>query len=130
MSVWFGSLLIVALIGTSFAMFLMGARWQAVEQKAYGEEKRPLWFWVLSALLIGFYLFCLFGFISETKNWADWAIMVFIPVGWVIKGAAIIFNPKGRAAVSNLSGDQNWKKVALARLPIAAILAVLVWFAL
>jgi hypothetical protein len=55
--------------------------------------------------------------------------MVVIPIGWGVKGALIVFNPKGRQAVSAIAGDQNWRKIALARLPVAILLAVLTYLA-
>jgi len=55
--------------------------------------------------------------------------MVVIPLGWALKAALVIFNPQGRQAVSAIAGDQNWRTVALARLPIAILLGVLTWLA-
>lgn len=127
---FFGYFLAAAALLTSAAMALMGARWQAVEQSAYVGKRRPWWFIVISILLIGVYLFTLYTFIiAPAKNWAGWFLMVILPVGWALKAALVIFNPQGRATVSNIEGDQNWRKVALARLPIAVLLAVLTWFA-
>jgi hypothetical protein len=126
----FGSFLASAALFTSIAMALMGARWQAVEQSAYAGQRRPWWFILISILLVGLYLAALVTFIgTPEKTWAGWLLMVVIPVGWGLKAALVIFNPKGRQAVSAIEGDQNWRKVALARLPIAILLAVLTWFA-
>lgn len=126
----FGYFLASAAFFTSLAMALMGARWQAVEQSAYASERRPWWFVTASVLLIGFYLFALYHFIGAApKTWAGWLLMVILPLGWGLKAALVVFNPKGRAAVSAIEGDQNWRKVALARLPIALLLGVLTWFA-
>lgn len=126
----FGYFLASAALLTSLAMALMGARWQAVEQSAYAGERRPWWFVAASALLIGFYLFALYHFaIAAPKTWAGWLLMVILPLGWGLKAALVVFNPQGRAAVSAIAGDQNWRKVALARLPIALLLGILTWFA-
>jgi hypothetical protein len=69
------------------------------------------------------------NFVGADKNWATWILVVVFPVGWVLKGALIVFNAKGRQAVSSVEGDQNWRKIALARLPIALIIGVLAFFA-
>ncbi len=126
----FGYTLAAAALFTSIAMALMGSRWQAVEQAAYAGERRPWWFILISILLIGLYLTALVSFIGmPEKSWAGWLLMVIIPIGWGLKGALIIFNPKGRQTVSAIQGDQNWRKIALARLPVAILLAGLTYFA-
>lgn len=126
----FGYFLAFAALLTSLAMALMGARWQAVEQSAYAGKSRPWWFILISILLVGLYLAALVTFIGEPeKTWAGWLLMVVIPIGWGLKAALVVFNPQGRAAVSAIAGDQNWRKVALARLPIALLLGILTWFA-
>ena len=126
----FGYFLAAAALFTSIAMALMGARWQAVEQSAYAGERRPWWFVLISILLVSLYLAALVSFIGMSeKSWAGWFLMVFIPIGWGLKGTLIIFNAKGRQTVSAIEGDQNWRKIALARLPIAMLLAVLTYFA-
>lgn len=125
----FGTFLTVAALLASLAIAFMGGRWQAVEMAAYGGKRRPWWFIVLSILLIALYALALVSFIGDQKNWAGWLLMVVIPLGWGLKGALLVFNPKGRQAVSTLEGDQNWRKVALARLPIAIILGILTYLA-
>jgi hypothetical protein len=125
----FGYFLASAALFTSIAIALMGARWQAVEQSAYAGERRPWWFVAGSILLIGFYLFALYHFMNAApKTWAGWVLMVILPLGWGLKAALVIFNPQGRAAVSSIAGDQNWRKVALARLPVSLLLGILAWF--
>jgi len=90
----FGYLLASAALFTSLAMALMGARWQAVERSAYAGQRRPLWFIILSILLVGVYLAALATFIgSAEKSWAGWLLMVVIPLGWALKAALVIFNP-------------------------------------
>jgi hypothetical protein len=126
----FGYFLASAALLTSFAIALMGAGWQAVEQSAYAGKHRPWWFVAASVLLIGFYLFALYHFANATpKTWAGWLLMVILPLGWGLKAGLVIFNLKGRVAVSEIAGDQRWRKVALARLPIAILLGILTWLA-
>jgi len=125
----FGFMLAAAALFTSLAMMIMGGNWQRIEELAYAGNRRPWWFKVISVFLILLYVLALVNFIVNDKNWASWTLMVIIPVGWVIKAAAVVFNKEGRKKVSSISGDENWRKVALARLPIAIILAVLAIFA-
>ena len=125
----FGYLIAAGVAFTSLAMYVMGARWQAVEQAGYGGKSRPWWFCLLSAILIGLYVLAVANFVGADKNWATWTLVVFFPVGWVLKGALIVFNAKGRQAVISVEGDQNWHKIAFARLPIAFIICVLAFFA-
>ncbi|NWG22212.1 MAG: hypothetical protein HXY39_18045 [Chloroflexi bacterium] len=126
----FGYFISAAVLITSLAIGLMGARWQAVEQSAYAGARRPWWFVAASVLLIVFYFLALNQFVSAApRTWAGWLLMAILPLGWGLKAALVIFNPQGRAAVSSIAGDQNWRKVALARLPIAILLGILTWFA-
>ena len=111
----------------SLGMAILGWRWQALEQAAYGGKGRPWWFTPLTILLIVLYILALVSFINGEKNWAGWLLMVVIPVGWMLKGALLALNSKGREAVSGLEGDRNWRKVALARFPITLILGVLTY---
>ncbi|HSK87697.1 MAG TPA: hypothetical protein VK880_05040 [Anaerolineales bacterium] len=124
----FGYSLASGVLLTSLAMAILGGRWQRIEASTYAGKRRPWWFVVVSILLLGFYGMALVHFMSAQKKMASWFLIVVIPVGWIAKGAFLIFNPQGRQAVSNLEGDPNWRKVALARLPVAAILAALAYF--
>ncbi len=121
----FGFLLAVGVVGTSAAMFALGARWQAIESSAYAGKKRPVWFFVVSALVLGLYGVALWRFVGEDKTWAAWVLMVALPALWALKTALVAANPAGRAKVSAISGNENWKKIALARLPVAVVLAAL-----
>lgn len=125
----FGYFLAVIALLVSFVMAISGGRWQALEKAAYGGKKRPWWFIALSILLIGLYILAVVSFIGAQRNWAGWLLMVVIPLIWGLKGALLVFNPKGRQAVSDLEGDQNWRKVALARFPIAILLGILTYLA-
>ena len=42
----FGYLIAAGVLFTSLAMYVMGARWQAVEQAGYGGKSRPWWFYL------------------------------------------------------------------------------------
>jgi hypothetical protein len=122
----FGFALAGGVLFTSLAMIAMGGRWQSVEVAAYGADRRPWWFWLGSAAVIALYLAALASFITTAdRTWAGWILMVVIPLGWGIKGTLVTFNPKGRQAVTSISGDTAWVKVAAARLPIALVLALL-----
>ena len=113
----------------SVVMFIMGGKFQRVEANAYAGKKRPWWFVLISVLLIVAYGAVFYNFLQLDKNWASWVLVVLMPVGWGLKAAIVVFNPKGRKTVSAISGDSAWRKVALARFPIAVILAVLAYFA-
>jgi hypothetical protein len=126
----FGYLLAAGTVATSVAIFIMGGRFQKVEAAAYTGERRPWWFYLASVTLVGLYLAALVDFLrAEQKRWAGWALMVLIPAGWVVKGVLVIFNPQGQQKVTAIEGDEAWRKIALARLPVAAVLAALARFA-
>ncbi len=121
----FGFVLAAGIALTSLAMMLLGERWHKAEVAAYGGARRPWWFYALSALVVGFYLLALTGFLGGEKSWAGWVLMVLIPTAWLIKNILLIFNPKGRTKVTALSEGSGWTKIGLARLPLALILAAL-----
>lgn len=125
---FFGYFLASGVVLSSLMMAFLGGRWQKIEASAYAGKRRPWWFWVISLLFIALYIAALVHFIGSEKTLAGWLLIVVIPIGWAVKGVLIIFNAQGRQAVSNLEGDQNWRKVALARLPVALILAALAYF--
>lgn len=124
----FGFTMTLGVFFTSVAMIIMGSRWQKIEASAYSNDKRPLWFWVVAIGLISLYVIALVSFVSGEKNWASWILMILLPVGWGIKGGLVVFNKDGREKVSSISGDKAWIKIALARLPVGIILAVLSLF--
>ncbi len=122
---FFGYFLASGVVLTSLLMLVLGAKWQEIEAAAYGSKRRPLWFVLVSVLLIGVYVAALVDFFSADKTWATWVLALVIPLGWLVKGAMVVFNPSGRQTVSSISGGQAWCKVALARLPVAVVLLVL-----
>ena len=96
----------------------------------YGGARRPWQVWALAGLLLALLALGLADFAraSEgTRNWAGWALVVGVPLLWAFKAAALVFNAKGRAAVSSISRAQDWRRIGLARLPIAVLLAVMTW---
>lgn len=122
----FGFVIAFAALATSALMALMGEKFQKVEQAAYTGERRPWWFWTISAAIIVFYVIALVSFVgSQDKSIAGWILMVVLPLGWGLKAILIIFNKKGREKVTSISGDESWRKVALARLPIAVVVGIL-----
>lgn len=125
----FGYALAAGIVFTSLAMIILGARFQMIEASVYTGKQRPWWFWLIAIFVFGLYVGALIHFIGGVKTWAGWALVVLLPLGWAIKAALVIFNPKGRQAVSSISGDQSWIMVGLTRLPIAIFLAILSWFA-
>jgi hypothetical protein len=124
----FGFIIATGVIFTSLAMMIMGGRWQKIESSAYSGQRRPIWFILISICLVVLYITAFVNFISSDKNWASWILMCLLPIGWTIKGALVIFNKEGRKKVSNISGDNAWIKIGLARLPVAVILIALALF--
>ena len=115
---------------TSFGMLLVPERWGRLEVWAYGGARQPWPVWGLAALLLALWgLGALdFALRSEAgRTWAGWALVAGVPALWVVKSAALVFNPRGRAAVSSVSDPKTWRRIGLARLPIVLVLAALTW---
>lgn len=124
----FGYTLSAGTAATSLAMIGMGSRFQRVEAAAYAGERRPWWFYAIGIPLIVIYIASLIDFLrTEKRNWASWTLILLIPVGWTVKAALVVFNPQGRQTVSSIEGDTAWRKVGLARLPLAVVLALLAY---
>ncbi|MCU0492666.1 MAG: hypothetical protein MUD01_13825 [Chloroflexaceae bacterium] len=119
----FGYALAAGVLGTSLAMFMLGGRFQAAEVATYGGAQRPWWFWVLSLTIVALYGFALGDFLTGPKTWAGWLLIIIIPIGWLAKATLVTFNARGRRRVTALAGDATWRKLAMARLPIAVALA-------
>jgi cation transport ATPase len=124
----YGYFMAVIAVLSSVVMIVMGGNFQNVEASAYAGKKRPWWFILISVALLAAYGVVFYNFLQIEKTWASWVLVVLLPVGWGLKAAMVIFNPKGRQTVTAISGDSAWRKVAVARLPIAVILAALAYF--
>lgn len=128
----FGVSLTVLAAGTSLGMLLFPERWGRLEGWAYGGVRRPWPVWGLAALLLALWGLGMADFALRPdtgRTWAGWALVAGVPALWAVKSAALVFNPKGRAVVSGISDPRSWRRIGLARLPIALGLAALVWFA-
>jgi hypothetical protein len=128
----FGILLTGLAAATSAGMMLFASHWQRLEVWAYGGAYRPWPIWVLAGLLLALWALGATEFAlrpAASRHWAGWALAVGVPALWAIKSAALVFNTKGRAAVSSISEDRSWRLIGLARLPIAVVLAWLTWLA-
>ncbi len=126
----FGLTLALAVLVTSILIMVMGGRFQKVEQAAYAGERRPWWFKLSLAAYAIFYVATLISFImSPEKTWGAWVLVVIIPVGAVLKGSLVIFNKEGQKKVTSIEGDQNWRKIAIARLVLFPVFLILAYFA-
>nr|WP_309503347.1 hypothetical protein [uncultured Roseovarius sp.] len=128
----FGAVLTVIAAMTSAGMILAPRHWQRLEHHAYGGARRPWQVWALAGLLLAFWALGLADFAqrpAQGRNWAGWTFAAVIPALWAIKAVALVFNPAGRAAVTGLSDPRQWRRVGLARMPIALALAILTWLA-
>lgn len=124
----FAMLLAVAVLATSVWMYALGARFQAVEARAYAGARRPWWFVAALAAYAVLYLAALAAFVTAPeRSWAAWALMVVIPVAAALKGALVLFNRKGQAVVTAIEGDTAWRRIALSRallIPLFVLLAI------
>ncbi|TVR57753.1 MAG: hypothetical protein EA426_11500 [Spirochaetaceae bacterium] len=125
----FALVLATAVLVTSILIFVMGARFQKVEQAAYSGARRPWWFIMGLIVFAALYIVALVGFIgSAEKTWAGWVLMVVIPVGAALKGGLVILNKKGQQVVTSIEGDAAWRKIALARAVLLPIFLVLAYY--
>jgi len=127
----FGVSLTLLAAATSLGMVLFPERWGRLEAWAYGGARRPWPVWALAGLLLALWILGAADFALRPdtgRTWAGWALVAGVPALWAVKSAALVFNPKGRAAVSSVSDPKTWRRVGLARLPIVPVLAALTWF--
>jgi len=126
----FGYVLAALLVFTSLGMIIMQGKWQRIEAAGYRSGAGLSWWMIaLAIVLVVLYAASVIQFINAEKTIAGWILILLVPVGWALKAVLVVFNPRGRAALSNISGDVNWIKVGLARLPLALVLGVLAYFA-
>ena len=128
----FGVVLTGLAAATSLGMLLFPERWSRFEIWAYGGARRPWPVWALAGGLLAVWGLAAVDFALRQdtgRTWAGWALVVGVPALWAVKSVALVFNPAGRAVVSGISDPRSWRKIGLARLPIALGLAALVWFA-
>lgn len=126
----FGVLLTLLAAATSLGMILIPERWGKFEVWAYGGARRPWPVWGLTVLLLALWGLGAADFALRPdtgRAWGGWALVVGVPALWAVKSAALVFNPRGRAAVSSVSDPNTWRRVGLARLPIVPVLATLTW---
>ena len=125
----FALVLAAAVLATSILIFVMGARFQKVEQAAYSGDRRPWWFILGLIVFAALYVAALAGFIATPeKTWAGWVLMVVIPAGVALKGGLVTLNKKGQQAVTSIEGDAAWRKIALARAVLVPVFLVLAYF--
>lgn len=128
----FGISLTILATATSLGMLLFPERWGKLEAWAYGGARRPFPIWGLAALLLALWGLGTTDFALRPdtgRTWAGWVLVTGVPALWAVKSVALVFNPRGRATVSGISDTRSWRRIGLARMPIAFGLATLVWFA-
>lgn len=124
----FGATLTLISALTSAGMILFASHWQVIEGWAYGGTHRPWPVWLLGGVLLCLWALGLADIIlhpTPGHAWAGWSLAIGVPALWAVKSVALVFNARGRAAVSAISDPRNWRLIGLARLPIAIILAML-----
>lgn len=126
----FAVLLALAVLATSVLMYVMGGRFQAVEARAYGGERRPWWFVAALVAYAALYVAALIGFVlAPERSWAAWVLMVVIPVAAALKGGLVLLNPKGQAVVTSIQGDAAWRRIALSRAVLVPLFVLLAFYA-
>lgn len=128
----FGVLLTALAVATSLGMLLFPERWSRLEVWAYGGATRPRPVWALASILLALWGLAAAEFALRPdggRTLAGLALVAGVPAFRAVKSIALVFNPKGRAVVSGISDPRSWRRIGLARLPIALGLAALVWFA-
>lgn len=128
----FGIVLTALAAATSLGMLLFPERWGRLEAWAYGGARRPWPVWALACVLLALWGLAAVEFALRPdggRNLAGWALVAGVPALWAVKSAALVSNAKGRDVVSGISDPCSWRRIGLARLPIALGLAALVWFA-
>lgn len=125
----FGYRLTSLALATSLEMIVLGRRWQTIEASAYGGARRPIWFWIAAIGLLAIWAVAAVEFAASDRNWAGWTLIVGVPLVWAIKAVGLVFNPKGRKAVSGIDTNKGWRRIGLARLPICFVMIALVAFA-
>ena len=126
----FALVLALAVLATSVWMMALGGRFQEVERRAYGGDRRPWWFVAAALAFLALYGLALWGFVTAPeRSWAAWLLVVAIPVGVALKGALVVFNPKGQAKVTAIEGDAAWRKLALTRLALVPLFLLLAYYA-
>ena len=125
----FALILAFAVLATSILIYVMGARFQEVEKKAYSGDKRPWWFHVGLAVFSAIYFIALADFImADERSLAAWILMVVIPVGAALKLGLVILNEKGKERVTSIEGDRAWRRIAIARAALVPVFLALAYF--
>lgn len=127
----FGISMILLTAATNLGMLLFPERWGRLEGWAYGGARRPWPIWALAGLLLALWMLGASDFSlrpNTGRAWAGWVLVTCVPALWAVKSAALVFNSRGRAAVSSVSDPKTWRRIGLARLPIVLVLAALTWF--
>jgi hypothetical protein len=126
----FAVLLALAVLATSVLMYVMGGRFQVVEERAYGGARRPWWFVAALVAYAALYVAALIAFVlAPERSWAAWVLMVVIPVAAALKAGLVLLNPKGQAVVTSIEGDAAWRRIALSRAVLVPVFLALAFYA-